>query len=204
MGVNQRELTLDVAKPWEGRPCKRLVIRQGDENADDLRIKVTSLSEPVDLTGMTARFVACLSDGTYTEAACSVEDVEGGVVRCTLDSGFSSVAGMSRAAYVELSKGSEVVASTESVALSVRPRADLSKAQQAAYGTRLDTLTEEYEQLVSDAEEAMGDVQEALASMGLPVYACATASDAVPRTPCIRMVTGGDAIQMIYDDGEGD
>lgn len=149
MTVHRLSLEADKARDWPA--SQRVALRLGEELAARLEVEVLSGGAPMDLSGLSARVVAELADGTLAEAPCSVADAAAGLLGATLHGGFSAAPGRARRAYVELRRGQEL-GTTACFALEVLPSADLSAPQAKAHVSALDALEERARELAAEME----------------------------------------------------
>ena len=172
--ISNVDLKLDTLKSHTPT-FQSVVVRQGDKASTTLDITITedNGARPCDLTGLAAKVVAVLANGTYAEADCTVDDATNG--RCTyvLDGTFGSVQGYAQDAYVEIRKGDTVIGSTEGFSFYVSVGADISREQAEEYrpfieqlATRAEDAAESAEQAAQQAKDAQEAAQGALDAVG--------------------------------------
>ena len=190
MAIRTEAIALDI------RPCcdaRGPVVcgRQGDDGTV-LVATVTQVGEPMALDGLTATLKGNVPG--YTETAGTVD---GSSATFALGSSVFAHRGIHQL-YVELSQGADVVASTQSIELRVAPGADAGAGDAEEFESFVDQMKAEYEAGIDQAEaafdaaldakqqEAQGlidELDEALDTLGLPVYRVAGES-AVPSKEC--------------------
>ena len=173
MTVHRLSLEADKARDWPA--SQRVALRLGEELAARLEVEVLSGGAPMDLSGLSARVVAELADGTLAEAPCSVADAAAGLLGATLHGGFSAAPGRARRAYVELRRGQEL-GTTACFALEVLPSADLSAPQAKAHVSALDALEERAGELAGELRDLVGSADVTVSAVRLDPGSEPTAS----------------------------
>lgn len=146
--MNTFDLSLDLNK---GRNVNPVRIRQGDLNGTTIKALIFDHGAAADLSGLTARWVMRLPDGTEYYRKTATVDATAGTVEVLVDeTQAASVTGRTRG-YFQLLQGSSVIASTGDVLVEVLPDA-LEGA----------TVAESYDSAIQDAIDALDAAVEAI------------------------------------------
>jgi len=139
--MNTYEIDLDVGK---ARCADVLVMRQGDHDGTTVTATLYKDGAPFSASGsITAYFVMELPGGSdyYRKAAT----YSSGVVTVTIDEEYAcAVSGRTDNAYVELHRGTTVIASTGSVTVIVLPSATAGKSEGQRYDDEIAAVVRQW------------------------------------------------------------
>lgn len=169
MSVRSDAVTIDISR----KACQATALRyrQGDRGAL-LTVLVVDNGTPVDLTGLTVHMVCSCRSG-YVDSAM---EVSGSSATYVLGSDMTADAGTVRP-YVEVRRGSEVVASSDSLVFVVDPRADLSGQPARYYASVIDGLADQASAAISDAASAKETADSAAATANAAADGASSAAE---------------------------
>ena len=169
--MNVQEVSLDISLRRGISP--EVYLGQDDSNATTLVASVFDGAAPFDLTGYTVRFCMRLPDGVHYYSV--VGEVDGNVATFDIDETYAgAVHGTTDVAYVEISDGNDVIASTSRMCVIVLRGAQAGATPGEAYISEIEEAVERLDEAVEEAEEVL--------EHGIPLMSASTRGGAMLGT----------------------
>lgn len=150
--MNVQEVSLDISLRRGISP--EVYLGQDDSNATTLVASVFDGAAPFDLTGYTVRFCMRLPDGIHYYSVAGT--TSGNVATFDIDETYAgAVHGTTDVAYVEISDGDDLVASTSRMCVIVLRGAQAGATPGEAYISEIEEVVERLDEVVEEAEEVI-------------------------------------------------
>ena len=188
--MNVQSMMLDVSKQPQISPV--LYLGQGDKNGTTLEAAIYDGGIPLSLSGKGAVFALKSPNGqAYYEVSGTVS---GNVATFAIDETYAaSISGKSEVAYVEITEGDTVIASTNRFTVIVLESAEEGADPSQAYSSG---IVEATERALAAAEAAEGVVMDDIPTMSANIKGGAKLGDGLEITDGVLSVVRGGTVEV--------
>lgn len=188
--MNVQSMMLDVSKQPQISPV--LYLGQGDKNGTTLEAAIYDGGIPLSLSGKGAVFALKSPNGqAYYEVSGTVS---GNVATFAIDETYAaSISGKSEVAYVEITEGNTVIASTNRFTVIVLESAEEGADPSQAYSSGIIEATE---RAIAAAEAAEGVVMDDIPTMSANIKGGAKLGDGLEITDGVLSVIQGGTVEV--------
>lgn len=188
--MNVQSMMLDVSKQPQISPV--LYLGQGDKNGTTLEAAIYDGGIPLSLSGKGAVFALKSPNGqAYYEVSGTVS---GNVATFAIDETYAaSISGKSEVAYVEITEGDTVIASTNRFTVIVLESAEEGADPSQAYSSG---IVEATERAIAAAEAAEGVVMDDIPTMSANIKGGAKLGDGLRITDGVLSVIQGGTVEV--------
>lgn len=188
--MNVQSMMLDVSKQPQISPV--LYLGQGDKNGTTLEAAIYDGGIPLSLSGKGAVFALKSPNGqAYYEVSGTVS---GNVATFAIDETYAaSISGKSEVAYVEITEGDTVIASTNRFTVIVLESAEEGADPSRAYSSGIIEATE---RAIAAAEAAEGVVMDDIPTMSANIKGGAKLGDGLEITDGVLSVVRGGTVEV--------
>lgn len=154
--IYNENVTLDVTKK---KPVETIKLRRGENGLTNIVANIVYNDAAYDLTGYEVHFCTLNKYKQFTHEPAKVTNASNGVVTYTVTDRVTAIAGETRVAYFEITKGNQVLTS-QTIPMYILDDASLTYEEAQEYQNQIDNLLDQLEQGVKEVGSAGKDAAE--------------------------------------------